>query len=245
MCTWASQVLCLFISLHHPPSLTEKLYTELTDHIQQSSRMKKKQKKKSVRFWKTLRVRCAGTHSSIIHDSGRTFRDGISKLPPGVNVPCTLNKSRITARGSSPYVFKRWKQQLVIRYDTWTAADLLHDFERVYCVWPLEADRWRQWRMEITVCACVFVPAERTDAQKQDQCWRALRSTTKSSKSGQKKAHQERWASGRRARSEGYNNVRFFKGTVEKSGKMFFLQKHWSVPKPSELPREWITQWLL
>lgn len=147
MSAQVTQAFYHFIPLHPSPPISnwEAVYRTLITFSKVAGW-------KSVRFWKTLRVRCAGTHSSIIHDSGRTFRAGISKLPPGVNVPCTLNKSRNQCPRLQPLCFQT--TETAVRYDTWTAADLLHDFERVYCVWPLEEqwareDRWRQSCMRL------------------------------------------------------------------------------------------------
>lgn len=78
----------------------------------------------------------------------------------------------------------------------------------------------------VCICMRVFVPVEWTKAQKQDQSWRALRSTSKSSKSGLKKANQERRANGKRAKSEVCNNVRFSEKDREKSGRWVEKKKN-------------------
>ncbi len=169
---------------------------------------------KSVRFWKTLRVRRAGTHSSIIHDSGRTFRAGISKLPPGVNVPCTLNKSRNQCPRLQPLCFQ--KTETAVGNQIWylnrcrSPAWLWESLLRVTSGGAVSRGRQVETELHgdcscVCVCCVVLVPAEWTKAQKQDQYWRALRSITKSSKSGQKKSapgEKSKWKESKKRRMQ-------------------------------------------
>lgn len=151
MSAWVSKALYHFIPLH-PSTISnwEVVHRTLITFSKVAGW-------KSIRFWKTLRVRCAGTHSSIIHDSGRTFRAGISKLPPGVNVPCTLNKSRNQCPRLQPLCFQM--TETAVGNQIWhlnhcrSLAWLWESLLRVTSGGAV--GRGREWCMEVAVvCVC-------------------------------------------------------------------------------------------